>query len=339
MEGVLWAVVLAAVNIPIATLLLDRIFAVPAARLIRFVWLPGAVVLAVALGLARSRGVPLPELVWWGAVGGFVATVGLDVVRLIGLHVFRAFPVDMPQVFGLLALDLGPRLQENVIAAMVGRLAAAPPAERHAMLAERLEALARLPQAVRVAVVRAMRKGVTTLPEERRQELVATQMSVLATLPPPVRRSMLQTMDLALDDGAAPVYQQPRGLPRVPMQTARALLAEAVPETVAEAGVPRWVVMLAGYGWHVLNGLGFGITYTLLFGQGTWALAVGWGLFIWAGMMATMPIMMPTIRFPIPGFWVVPFIAHLVMAVPIGYYALRVSQAAHQVSLLGAWLR
>ncbi len=58
-------------------------------------------------------------------------------------------------------------------------------------------------------------------------------------------------------------------------------------------------------------------------------MALAWGLFIWAGMMVAMPIMMPAIRFPMPGFLVVPFVAHVVMAGPIGYFAL-------EASLLGA---
>lgn len=338
MEWIVWAVLLILTNLPIATLLLDRIFGVPAPQLIRFGWLPGAFVLAGAFAWSAATRQPVLDLVVWGAVGGFVATAALDVVRLTGHHLFRAFPVGMPQVFGVLALGLGPHLQENVIAAMVRRLAGETPEAQRELLQERLAALGRLREPVQVAVVRAMRKGLASLPESRRQELMATQMSLLATLPSQTRLAVMRAMDLAMTDRPRPVHQQPRGMPRVPMDTARELLAEALPQTLAEAGVPRATVLLAGYGWHLLNGLGFGVTYTLLFGHGTWALALAWGLFIWAGMMLTMPIMMPTIRFPMPRFLVVPLIAHVVMAGPIGYFAFLVSREAHRASLVGRLL-
>jgi hypothetical protein len=337
-EWIVWGILFVLVNLPIATLLLDRIFGVPAPQLIRFGWLPGALVLIAVLAWSAASRQPVLELVVWGAVGGFFATVALDIVRLIGLHVFRAFPVDMPQVFGVLALGLGPHLQENVIAAMVRHLADEDPEAQQKLLAERLLGLARLPEPVRVAVIRAMRKGLASLPAPRRHELMATQMSVLATLPSATRQTVMQAMDLAMADPAQPVYQQPRSMPKVPMHTAHTLLAQALPQTLAEAGVPHAAVLLAGYGWHLLNGLGFGVTYTLLFGHGTWALALAWGLFIWAGMMVTMPIMMPTIRFPMPGFLVVPFIAHVVMAGPIGYFAFFVSREAHRASLVGRFI-
>lgn len=338
MEWIWWAVLLVLANLPIATLLLDRIFGVPAPQLIRFGWLPGAFVLAGVLAWSAATRQPVLDLVVWGAVGGFVATVALDIGRLTGLHVFRAFPVDMPQVFGVLALGLGPHLQENGIAAMVRHLADKDPEAQQELLAERLVGLGRLPEPVRVAVIRAMRKGLASLPEPQRHELMATQMSLLSTLPSEARQTVMRAMDLAMTDRAQPVYQQPRGMPKVPMDTARELLAEALPQTLAEAGLPHAAVLLAGYGWHLLNGLGFGVTYTLLFGHGTWALALAWGLFIWAGMMVTMPIMMPTIRFPMPRFLVVPFIAHVVMAGPIGYFAFSASREAHRASLVGRLL-
>ncbi len=339
MVWILWAVVFGVINLPIVTLLADRILAVPAPRVIRYGWLPGVVVLGVAVVLGGRATPGLLELLQWGAVGGALATVGLDVVRLVGHHVLRAFPADMPRIFGLLALGLGPRLQENMIAGMVGRIAALEPSVQRTMLAERLTAMARLPEAVRAGVARAMRKGLSVLPEERRLALVQTQMALLAELPGPVRRSILRAMDLATSDGTGPPYAQPRGMPRIPMHLARELLDVALPTTAAEAGVSQLVVLLVGYAWHLLNGLGFGAAYTLLFGRGSWALAFGWGLFIWAGMMVLMPVMMPTIRFPLPRFLVVPFVAHVVMAVPIGYAALLASPAAHAASLVGGLMR
>ncbi len=135
------------------------------------------------------------------------------------------------------------------------------------------------------------------------------------------------------------MYAQPRGMPQIPMRVARDVMAAALPKAVAEAGVSRAAVLLAGYGWHLLNGLGLGAAYTLLFGAGTWTLAITWGIFIWAGMMATMPLMMPMIRFPMPRFLIVPFIAHIVMAGPIGFFALKASHTAAAGSLLGLVLK
>jgi hypothetical protein len=338
MEVVSWAVAFLAVNVPILTLLADRMLDVPAPQVIRWTWLPAGVALAavVVRGAASPSG--LAELVGWGALGGAVATVALDAVRLFGHHVLRAFPVDMPRVFGLLALGLGPRLQENVVAEMVKHLVGAEAGVRRTMLEERLRALAALPEPVRAAVVRGMRKGLEALLPEQREALVQTQLEVLASLPGDVRRSVLRAMDLAAA-GAGEVYRQPRGLPRVPMDLAREFLSVAVPRTAAEAGVAWGNVLLVGYGWHLLNGLGFGMAYTLLFGRGDGWLALAWCLFIWAGMMVVMPIMMPTIRFPMPRFLMVPFLAHVVMAGPIGYFAGKASDLAHAASLLGAWSR
>jgi hypothetical protein len=339
MHWVLWLAAFFIVNIPILTLLADRIFAVPSPRVIKYVWIPAGIALVAVLALARAADPPLLELLTWGLIGGVVATIVLDLVRLFGHHVLKAFPVDMPQVFGMLALGLGPQLQEHMIARLVGRMADVPSEVQRKMLGERLVAMVRLPEPVRVSVVRAMRKGLSVLPEEKRVGLMQTQMALLAELPGEIRRPVMRAMDLAMADGAAPVYAQPRGMPRIPMHVARELLDAALPMAAAEAGVSQAAVLLAGYSWHVLNGLGFGLAYTLLFGAGTWALALAWGVFIWAGMMGAMPVMMPLIRFPMPGFLAVPFIAHLVMAVPIGYYALRTSAAASAFSLLAAVLR
>ncbi len=338
MHWILWVAAFLGVHIPILTLLGDRILGVATPKVIRWVWVPGGLALAVVLVAAGFVDRGLVELVGWGAAGGAVATVALDVVRLFGYHVLRSFPADMPTIFGLLALGLGPRLQENTLAEMVRRLAQTDPVTRRRMLEERLLALSKLPEPLRASVIRGMRKGLQGLPEGRREELVQAQLGVLAAMPGEVRRRILRAMDLAMAEAAEPVYAQPRGLPRIPMGVARELLAAAIPKTASESGVSWATVLAVGYGWHLLNGLGFGVAYTLLFGQGTWALALGWGLFIWAGMMVTMPIMMPAIRFPMPGFLVVPFVAHVAMAGPIGYFALKASPLAHAASLLAGVL-
>lgn len=339
MHWILWALFLVIVNIPILTLLADRVLGVPAPRVIKYVWAPATVVLVLALWLARASDQPLLELLKWGLLGGLFATLGLDAVRLFGHHVLKAFPADMPQIFGMLALGLGPRLQENVIAGMVGRMATASPEMQRQMVRERLIAMAKLPEPIRVGVVRGMRKGLAQLPEEHRLGMLQVQMGLLAELPGEIRRSVLRAMDLAMSDGSAPVHAQPRGMPKIPMHLARELMGAAIPGTAAEAGAAYAKVLLVGYIWHVLNGLGFGLAYTLLFGAGAWWLAFAWGIAIWAGMMATMPIMMPVIKFPMPGFLIVPLVAHIVMAVPIGYYALKASAAANVAGLLGFLFR
>lgn len=339
MHWTLWALFTVIVNIPVLTLLADRILAIPAPRIIKYVWAPAALGLVPALLLARASDQPLLELLKWGLLGGLFATLGLDAVRLFGHHVLKAFPTDMPQVFGMLALGLGPRLQENVIAGMVGKMAVANGGMQRQMIRERLIAMAKLPEPVRVSVVRGMRKGLAQLPEEQRLSMLQMQMGLLAELPGEIRRSVLRAMDLAMSDGATPVHAQPRGMPKIPMHVARELMAAAIPRTAEEAGVSYSTILKVGYGWHLLNGLGFGLAYALLFGAGAWWLAFAWGIFIWAGMMATMPIMMPVIKFPMPGFLVVPLVAHIVMAVPIGYYALKASEAADVASLLGFLFR
>ncbi len=339
MHWVLWAAAFTIINIPILTLLADRMLAVPAPKVIKYVWVPGAAVLGAVLLITRAADPPLLELFKWGVLGGVGASVALDIIRLFGHHVLKAFPVDMPQDFGILALGLGPRLQENMMARLVGRMALAEPEMQRQMLSERLIGMARLPEPVRVSVVRAMRKGLSTLPEDQRLGLMQTQMTLLAELPTDVRRPVMRAMDLAMSNKFVPTYAQPRGMPKIPMNVARELMAAALPKAAAEAGVSQGTVLLVGYGWHLLNGLGFGLAYTLLFGPGAWWLVFAWGIFIWAGMMITMPIMMPVIKFPMPGFLVVPFIAHIVMAVPIGYYALKASAAATAASLLGFLFR
>ena len=201
------------------------------------------------------------------------------------------------------------------------------------MMAQRLPAIARLPEPQRVAVARAMRKGLSLLPEESRTAMMATQMELMAGLPSMLRRNLMTAMDAAMQaDGAGP-YGQPRGLPRLPMATFRDLVGEAYPRTLEESAISHRTVAWRGYIWHFLIGSTFGITYTLLFGTGSWLLAFGWGAFVWLVMMVLMPPMMPMVRFPwwFPG---VPLLAHLAMAVPIGFFGRFVNQPATAVSLL-----
>lgn len=75
-------------------------------------------------------------------------------------------------------------------------------------------------------------------------------------------------------------------------------------------------VMLWGYIWHFLNGIAFGLAYTLLFGTGHWLIALGLGLTIWALMMLVMPGLMMGAQVPKSTF-VTALIAHVAMAIPL----------------------
>lgn len=337
MDWLLWILALVSLGVPVGSLTIDRIFGIPA-RLQWKVWgIPSLIAFLVALfgGLASGNGVA--ELILWGIVSGLLATAALDVVRLFGHHVLHAFPLDMPQMFGTIAYGLAPQLQRNVMGQMVKFLSEVPEAQRRMMLAERLRAIAGLREPLRLAVVGAMQRGLAQLPEDRRQKVMGTQMGLMAELAPEQRRALLAAMDAAMAGKAQPVYAQPRGLPQIPMQLVRRFMAVALPQTWREAGLSPAQPILAGYVWHFVIGATFAITYNLLFGHGTWALAFGWGAFVWLAMMIAMPPMMPLIKFP---WWfpIVPFIAHMAMAIPIGYIALNfLSPAAHAASLLGAW--
>lgn len=69
MPWLLWFVTLAAVNLPILTLLADRILDLAAPRAIRWSWLPSGAALVVAWIAARTVDPGLLELVGWGACG------------------------------------------------------------------------------------------------------------------------------------------------------------------------------------------------------------------------------------------------------------------------------
>jgi len=340
MNWLLWILVFVSLGVPAGSLMIDRIFGIPARSLWKYWGPPSLVLSGGGLIVALITGNPLAELILWGVVGGGLGTAALDVVRLFGHHVLRAFPLDMPQMFGTIAYGLAPQLQRNLMGQMVRFLADLPEERRRPMLAERLQAIARLREPLRLAVIGTMQRGLAQLPEDRRQGIMATRMSLMAELAPDQRRTLMATMDAAMAGQAPPVYAQPRGLPKVPMALIRGLMAAALPQTWAEAGLSPGKLVLAGYLWHFSVGISFAITYNLLFGHGTWALAFGWGIFIWLGMMIAMPPMVPLVKFP---WWfpIVPFIAHIAMAIPFGYVALNwLGPAAHAVSLVGAlgWL-
>lgn len=330
----LWIPLFALTAGPITLLLADRILGVPAPKVIRYLGVPALIAFAALMIYGIAQDEPVVTLLGWGALGGLLATVALDVVRLIGLRL-GLFPMDMPMMFGLIALGHAPRLQRNMIGRLVEHLSMVPEQDRRRMMAVRLPAVARLDPAKRRAVVAAMMAGVGRLPELSRRQVMATQMQVMTELPEETRLVLMQTMDEAARGVDGFPYSQPRGLPKIPMNTFRHLASRAFPDTLEETGTSRAKVALWGYTWHALNGVSFGIMYTMLAGDGNWGLAIAWGLFVWLAMMVVMPPMMPAISFP-RWFPLWPLLAHLVMAVPIGAVALAwVSRAdANAASLL-----
>jgi hypothetical protein len=340
MNWLLWLLAFVGLGVPVGSLTIDRVFGIPARTQWKYWGVPSLIAFLIALfgGLASDNGVA--ALILWGIVSGVLATAALDIVRLFGHHILHAFPLDMPQMFGTIAYGLAPQLQRNVIGQMVKFLSEAPEEQRRMMMAERLRAIAGMSEPLRQAVVGAMQRGLAQLPEDRRQTVMSTQLGVLTDLAPQERRAIMAAMDVAMAGQAQPTYAQPRGLPKIPMDLARRFFSVALPQTWQEAGLPPAKPTLAGYIWHFIIGVTFAVTYNLLFGHGTWALAFGWGIFVWAAMMIAMPPMMPLIKFP---WWfpIVPFVAHIAMAIPIGYVALNfISPAAHAASLVGAlgWL-
>lgn len=333
MNWSLWIPLFVLNAVPISLLLGDRMFGVPGPRVIRTLGLPWLGAFAALLAYGAVQGEAVVTVLAWGALGGLLATVALDIVRLIGVRL-KLFPLDMPMMFGLIALGHAPRFQRNMIGRLVEHLSQLPEEERRKMMAVRLPAIARLEPAKRRAVVGAMMAGLGRLPEEPRRQVMGTQMQVLSQLPDETRLTLMQTMDEAAQGVDRAPYSQPRGLPRIPMATFRGLASKALPDTLAETGLSWFKVALPGYTWHVLNGVSFGVMYTMLAGDGTWGLAFAWGVFVWLAMMVAMPVMMPAIRFP-NWFPLWPLLAHIVMAVPIGAVALLwVSRADANVASL-----
>lgn len=320
MDWWLWIPLFALTAAPITLLLADRILGLPAPKVIRYLGLPALVafVALVAYGIAQDE--PVVRLIGWGALGGLIATIALDVVRLIGLWL-GLFPMDMPMMFGVIALGHAPRLQRNMIGRLVEHLSGVPEDDRRRMMAVRLPAIARLDPVKRRAVVGAMMAGLGRLPDPSRRQVMSSQMAVMAELPEEIRSTLMATMDEASAGGNGFPYSQPRGLPRIQMATFRHLVSGALPDTLRETGTSRARAALWGYTWHALNGVSFGVMYTMLAGDGNWGLAFAWGVFVWLAMMVAMPIMMPHVGFP-KWFPLWPLLAHVVMAVPIGAVAL-----------------
>ena len=138
MNWLLWILAFVSLAVPVGSLTIDRVFGIPARKLWIYWGIPSAIAFAIALGGALATGNGLAALILLGIVSGILASAALDVVRLTSYHVFKAFPLDMPQMFGTIAYGLAPQLQRNVIGQMVKFMAEAPEKQRRMMMKERL---------------------------------------------------------------------------------------------------------------------------------------------------------------------------------------------------------
>lgn len=329
-------------------LILDRAKDIQASGLMKKLGLPAFVLFILLLGYSYAVGDPIFTLLVWGAVGGLLGTITLDTVRLTGLRL-RAFPLDMPVMFGLMSLGIAPKLPRHVMANMVAAVSELPDEKRREMMEPRIRAMSELSPSERKLFMSMMLDGINRLSGERKDRMFKTQLEVISSLPEEKRLGMMNTMDeltMGIRDSgrvSAPVSPMAvfrRGaMPMLSFSMGRDLLAKAIPETLGEEGVTLGKARAAGYAWHFVNGATYGMAFTLLFGMGSWPWVLSWGLFVDLVMMVGMPPMMPMIRLPYPRFLVVPYFAHLAMAVPIGYFALNyVSPGVAAASLLGASL-
>ncbi len=342
----LWVLSLVAIGAPTGALMLDRMGKMSAPRFFKTQGLPALIVFLIITVYASLTGKPLANLIAWGLVGGLAGTVTLDIVRLLGVSV-GAFPMDMPKMFGSMALGSAPYLPKQVMASMVAMLSKMPEESRKSMMLERIKAMAKMPPRERKMFVSMIYNGMMKLPEQDKQAVMKTQIEIVSGLPQDERMAMMEAMDEAMAGGVStnpppnPVPAFRAGLmPRIPMGIFRKLVDKALPAAANEKGLAMSRVVFTGYLWHFINGATYGIAYTLLFGRGSWLLALGWGTFVWLVMMASMPKMMPMVKLPYPKFMVVPLLAHWAMAIPIGYFALAfITPAGSASSLFGFLLK
>jgi len=227
------------------------------------------------------------------------------------------------------------------MAQIVQFIAQLPDRQRKAEMRKRVHFLVSLDETSRRAFMGAMLKGLEALPAEKRAAMIQTQVSLLSELETEQAGTMMASMGALTMGGAPGGSKFPNGIElfhkvlQVPMAEFRKAAEVSYPQTLKETGLSDRRVALLGYLWHFMIGATFGITYTLLFGRGRWLWAFGWGAFVWLAMMVLMPVMMPMIDFP---WWfpVIPFVAHMAMAIPIGWVALRwVNEPADRKSFVG----
>ena len=123
MNWVLWVLLLVPLGVPVGSLTIDRVLGIPARRQWFLLGIPALVVFVGSLVYASVVGDSIAQLVGWGALAGVLGTASLDVVRLIGVRL-KTFPLDMPEMFGMIAMGLAPRLQRNMMREMVAQTAA-----------------------------------------------------------------------------------------------------------------------------------------------------------------------------------------------------------------------
>lgn len=342
MNWILWGLAFFLLGAPTAMLMLDRLAGLSAKRSFRTQGLP-ALLVFIALGLYTFVvDDPLFELIWWGFVGGIVGTIALDAVRLPGVRA-GAFPMDMPMMFGAMVLGVAPVVQRKIVAQVVEDIAALPPEAREREMLARMMYLAVAPAWRRRLLMSGMLEGLRRLPQEQADAMRRSQIGILTALPEKHRVAMMKTMD-ELMMGVPPANEPLRArlqnpseikLPQIAMRDFRAKAKKAFLEASEETKVSRRSTATAGYAWHFVNGATYGIAFTLLFGAGSWPLVLLWGVFVWAIMMVSMPKMMPMVRFP-RSFPVVPLLAHVAMAIPIGYFAINFVSASGSSSSLVA---
>ncbi len=326
----LFLIMLGLAAIPSFVLMADRILDVDGHDVIRRWGVPYVVVSAAALVVAIPTGSEYIALVGWGALAGLLGTIALDIVRLIGLKA-GTFPLDMPIMFGLMSFGKARLLQSRVMGQVLQNSVDSGTVKE--FVGERIERITTLSERQRANAVAAMVGGIATLPESTREEVSEAQATAMGSLDSHSRQTVMRAMDAA---GSAARPGQPRGLPRVAFSVFRSAADRGI-DSLWESHPPLMRRSLAaGYFWHAVNGVSFGVAYTLLVGQGNVAWALGWGVFVWVGMMVAMPAMMPVLKLP-AWFPIVPLIAHVAMVVPYFPLTSWVSDAANQASLLG-WL-
>ncbi|MFQ5920352.1 MAG: hypothetical protein ACE5I4_09975, partial [Thermoplasmata archaeon] len=106
-DWILWVPLFLLLGAPTAMLMLDRIRGLPAPKFLRTQGIPALILLVAITIYLVAWGHPLAGLIVWGLIGGLVATVALDAVRLAGVRL-GAFPMDMPLMFGMIILGLAP---------------------------------------------------------------------------------------------------------------------------------------------------------------------------------------------------------------------------------------
>ncbi|MEE9205535.1 MAG: hypothetical protein V3U50_00995 [Acidimicrobiia bacterium] len=330
MNWILWLGLLAWSGIPITLLVADRVIDADSHRFLRLLGWPivvGSAVLIVVVGAAEPQYL---QLVGWGALVGLMGTITLDVVRLVGLR-FGAFPLDMPLVFGAMATGQIRGFQRLVMGRVLRQALESDTIED--FVRARVRRLPRLTKRQRVNVAAMMTGAIATLSDDEARRVGEAQFAALSSLVENDRRKVMATMDAA---ATAARPGQPRGLPRIPMSRFRSAAASAVEQYRADDAPGFRSSLLAGYLWHAVNGVTFGIMYALIFGQGSWLWALAWGAAVWLAMMIAMPLMMPTLALP-KWFPVVPFVAHVAMVGPFVLLTLWVSDGADLGSLVG-WL-